>query len=468
MTRRYATLLALAIAATPALAAAPLEAARRAYAEAGFAPIGAVADASAKRIFVMGTAPQPGAQWPPAYVQAYDARTGDPQGEPASVGRLARQVLAGRDEVFVVGHAERDGPRAAVFVMDAATLALRKAIFLPEGRAQLIAAQAVLEPSGALHVLDTTNDRLLVVAPATGEVRAVDVEPGATAISLHGASVVVSFPPLGYAGIFSAAGERLDTLPLERVPPGGEGLATAVANYTDVWVDPGRPGSGVFIDQQGATLFATLFTQDPHGDPTWMFMSNGVRQADGSFAGDLYRMRGPRSDGARNFAAVGSLRFHPGKGDAATVIYYADGTLHTRSVQRFRFGEAGRQCRWSASPEKAIGERTNFTALWSNPADPGWGIAVSHLGDTAFALLFTYDEAGRPAWLVMSRGKRNAQGAFTGELYRAARGRVEAAGTLSLAFSGADAGTLRYRLAGLDFYAPILRHTFARLTTECS
>ena len=62
--------------------------------------------------------------------------------------------------------------------------------------------------------------------------------------------------------------------------------------------------------------------------------------------------------------------------------------------------------------------KANFTALWSNPTDPGWGVAVSHRAQGIFAVLFTYDDENRPAWMVMSRGKQIAPGAFTGELYR--------------------------------------------------
>lgn len=42
------------------------------------------------------------------------------------------------------------------------------------------------------------------------------------------------------------------------------------------------------------------------------------------------------------------------------------------------------------------------TGLWFDPAQPGWGLEVAQQGDTAFAVLFTYDANDKPAWYVAS------------------------------------------------------------------
>jgi hypothetical protein len=166
---------------------------------------------------------------------------------------------------------------------------------------------------------------------------------------------------------------------------------------------------------------------------------------------------------------VGSLRFEPAPGgNHATLVYYVDGGLHTRTVQRFRLGDAPRTCRWSVDAHKVPRGSANFTALWSNPADPGWGLAVSHQGERAFAMLFTYDEQNRATWTVMSSGKLDDEGAFVGDVYRAAGEKIESVGRMALSFSSADRGVLRYRLDDLDFRGPIIRQSFSRLTSHCS
>lgn len=51
----------------------------------------------------------------------------------------------------------------------------------------------------------------------------------------------------------------------------------------------------------------------------------------------------------------------------------------------------------------ASGPLTNFTGLWWNPEESGWGLGVDHQGDIVFSTVFTYDSSGKPTWYVMSR-----------------------------------------------------------------
>jgi len=46
--------------------------------------------------------------------------------------------------------------------------------------------------------------------------------------------------------------------------------------------------------------------------------------------------------------------------------------------------------------------RPDPTGLWFDPAQPGWGLEVAQQGDTAFAVLFTYDSNHNPTWYVAS------------------------------------------------------------------
>jgi murein DD-endopeptidase MepM/ murein hydrolase activator NlpD len=60
----------------------------------------------------------------------------------------------------------------------------------------------------------------------------------------------------------------------------------------------------------------------------------------------------------------------------------------------------------------------NYTDLWLNAAELGWGINVSHQGETFFATWFTYDADGAGMWLVMPEGTGTAT-RKSGTLYRA-------------------------------------------------
>lgn len=113
---------------------------------------------------------------------------------------------------------------------------------------------------------------------------------------------------------------------------------------------------------------------------------------------------------------------------------------------------------------------TNYTALWWNPAENGWGINISHQGNIAFATLFTYDGNGAPMWLVMSRGDRQGGGdTFSGPLYRTTGSpfnqaftgaSVSLVGSMTVSFSGPNNGTLSYTVNGVPVSKSITKQLF--------
>ncbi len=93
------------------------------------------------------------------------------------------------------------------------------------------------------------------------------------------------------------------------------------SNYQDLWWNPTESGWGVNVTHQGDILFATLFTYDNTVTGTnrglWLVMSNGARQPDGSYLGDLYRTTGPAFNaqpftpiGPSNYTKVGTMTLH--------------------------------------------------------------------------------------------------------------------------------------------------------------
>lgn len=119
----------------------------------------------------------------------------------------------------------------------------------------------------------------------------------------------------------------------------------------------------------------------------------------------------------------------------------------------------------------------NYTALWWNAAESGWGLNVNHQGNIVFATLFTYDTDGSPMWLVMSRGDRQADGSYSGALYRTTGPAFNASpwssisqaqvGAMRLAFTAAGAGTLTYTYNGRSVTKSITRQLF-KAPPECT
>ena len=122
----------------------------------------------------------------------------------------------------------------------------------------------------------------------------------------------------------------------------------------------------------------------------------------------------------------------------------------------------------------------NYTALWWNPAESGWGVNFNHQGNTLFGTLFTYDASGAPLWLVMSNGVESDAVSFAGDLFRTTgpafnanpftpigAANVTRVGTMTVSFSGANAGTLRYTVNGVEVSKAIQRQVYGQRAATC-
>jgi len=64
-------------------------------------------------------------------------------------------------------------------------------------------------------------------------------------------------------------------------------------------------------------------------------------------------------------------------------------------------------------------DRGDYTDLWWNPGESGWGIAVLHQFSVMFLAWYVYDSAGKPVWYVASNCGVNASlNGCSGVLYR--------------------------------------------------
>jgi len=113
----------------------------------------------------------------------------------------------------------------------------------------------------------------------------------------------------------------------------------------------------------------------------------------------------------------------------------------------------------------------DYTDLWFNPAEPGWGISVTQQGDTVFALWFVYGGDSSTAWYVMSNGVRSGD-VFSGELYETsgpplsatfdpARVSLTNVGTAKLDFSASSGqAVVTYTVRGTTYVKNVQRQSF--------
>jgi hypothetical protein len=119
---------------------------------------------------------------------------------------------------------------------------------------------------------------------------------------------------------------------------------------------------------------------------------------------------------------------------------------------------------------------TDMSDLWWNPDESGWGINISHQGDTIFATLFVYGADNRARWYVapaMIAPGTNVTYAFSGKLYETqgpflgggfdpSRVTNREVGTASLNFYEVGKGTLTYGVDNALVTKEIRRQTFKR------
>ena len=124
----------------------------------------------------------------------------------------------------------------------------------------------------------------------------------------------------------------------------------------------------------------------------------------------------------------------------------------------------------------------NYTALWWNPAENGWGFNVTHQGSIVFGTLFTYDANRAPLWLVFSNGVLQPDGVtFTGDLHRTTGPAFNAnpftpigaanytrVGTMTVKFADANTATLDYTVNGVAVSKAIQRLVYGSRAADCT
>lgn len=113
-----------------------------------------------------------------------------------------------------------------------------------------------------------------------------------------------------------------------------------------------------------------------------------------------------------------------------------------------------------------------MTGLWWNQNESGWGVGITQQFGVIFATLYTFDFEGRPTWYVASNCVVAADGC-TGDLYTVTGGAalplpwsnankiVTSVGTINLAFTDTNTGTMNYTINGVSGSKAITRQVFA-------
>jgi hypothetical protein len=128
-----------------------------------------------------------------------------------------------------------------------------------------------------------------------------------------------------------------------------------------------------------------------------------------------------------------------------------------------------------ALPARATTYSTDFTDLWFNPSESGWGVNVIQQSNTMFATLFVYGANNAAQWFVapdIEPSPAGSQTVFTGQLFLTTGPFFGATtfdpnsvgklvvGTITFTFDSATTGTLTYTVNGAPVTKRIQRQTW--------
>ncbi len=269
------------------------------------------------------------------------------------------------------------------------------------------------------------------------------------------------------------AGGTFSELPLESIPANGMiqkanlviiRTATAAANkYQGLWWNASESGWGMSITQHGNMIFAALYTYDDAGLPTWYVIPN-CPVSSFSCTGDVYKVTGGTSPAvawngsAKNVTRVGSGTLTFSDTSTGAFTYNINNIAGSKAITQQVFA--------TGTTAPAV----DYTDMWWNANESGWGISLTQQFGTIFAAWYTYDAAGKAIWYVVPNCPVNGTGC-TGALYQVTGGEPlttawngtntpTVAGSVTLAFTDAASGTMSYTLNGVTASRMIVRQAY--------
>ena len=259
----------------------------------------------------------------------------------------------------------------------------------------------------------------------------------------------------------------------------------ATVNYEGLWwASPAmsESGWGINFAHQADTIFASWFTYDTTGKGWWLVMT-APKTAPNTYSGPLYTTTGPAFNSVPFVPAqvvatqvgTGTLTFSDANN--GTFTYSVNGTQQAKAITRQVFGPLP-SC---SAATGNLAAATNYQDLWwASPAgsESGWGVNLTHEGDTIFATWFTYDVDKSPMWLVVTAVK-TSPGMYSGTLYRTtgpafnsvpfnpANVMSTAVGQATFTFADGNNATFAYTVNGVAQNKAITREIFAGSGTVC-
>ena len=332
---------------------------------------------------------------------------------------------------------------------------------------------AQVDPSGHLAGVSASTMQPYFTGVLSAQSQSVTILNNAASSSVAGATFFVGYG--SDAGSMLANGVYQAAIVVPGASQCTASLASAPApeapgKLTGLWWNAAESGWGIHFTRRGSHVFAAWYTYDAAGTPKWYVASDcamaaGATETSGSCSGDLYEVHGPSFlanaafDSSRvSVNPAGTLKVAFTDANSATMTYTLAGQTRTVPLTRQVFQ--------SGTTPPAV----DYTDLWWNPSESGWGMAVSHQYGVMFLAWFVYDGSGNPVWYVASNCTVSGS-SCSGKLYRTtgpafgptfdpSRVQVFEVGTVTATFGDANSGSLSYTIDGVTSSKKIQRQLF--------
>lgn len=240
--------------------------------------------------------------------------------------------------------------------------------------------------------------------------------------------------------------------------------ATAVsANYQGLWWNANESGWGMSLTQHGNLIFAAIYTYDATGLPIWYVMTNCPVTPTGC-TGDIYRVNGgtaptvPWAGAGRVLTKVGTGTLEFASVNAGTFRFTIDDIAGSKDITQQLFATG------------ATAPSIDYTDLWWNSNESGWGVSLTQQFGTIFAAWYAYDASGNPVWYVATNCPVGGAGC-TGVLYQVTGGAPLTAhwkavnpatvvGDVTFEFTDAANGRMSYTINGIASSRVITRQAY--------
>jgi len=171
------------------------------------------------------------------------------------------------------------------------------------------------------------------------------------------------------------------------------------STLSGLWWNANESGWGIHFTQRGSNVFAAWYTYDTSGNPkgyvSTCAMNGGETGSTGACTGALFEVTGPTffnppfDTSLVHAVNAGNLQLSFQNADNASMTYSGvAGQTRTIAITR--------QPLASGSVPPAV----DYTDLWWNPDESGWGIAITHQFGVMVLAWYVYDSAGKPTWYV--------------------------------------------------------------------